>query len=207
MRSAPINPPGGPHIPPFWRDEDNWIVLIEFLPQHDAEDRDRATQTIGYMLAYSQMTDTRMLALVGDPAADAYELLFSFNSLVNKEEFLRLLKSNEITDCEDEMILFPVQKKIDAAQPLSKVLPIDVFQRVTLIATTLQQFRQRLIHAMKEYRLISMPLPRREMWSLLFPDCRTHKECQRPKKIIYNSAPVRSGIVTPLWLLNETCVV
>jgi len=89
------------------------------------------------MLAYAQMTDTRVLALVGDPEADAYELLFSFNSPDNKEEFLRLLKSNEITDCEDEMILVPIQKEIDVAQPVSRVLPKDVFQQVTLIAAAL----------------------------------------------------------------------
>jgi hypothetical protein len=137
MSSAPINPPGGTHIPPFWRDEDDWIALIEFLPQHDGEDRARATEAIGYMLAYAQMTDTRMLALVGDPAADAYQLLFSFNSPNNKEDFLRLLMSNEETRCEDFEIMIPPQEEIDVAQPISKVLPMDVFQRVTLIAAAL----------------------------------------------------------------------
>jgi hypothetical protein len=62
MSSAPINPPSGPVIPPFWRNESDWIVLIEFLPHHDAEDRAEAAERIGYMLAYAQMTDTRMLA-------------------------------------------------------------------------------------------------------------------------------------------------
>jgi len=41
-----------------------------------------------------------MLALVGDPKADAYELLFSFSSPSNKAEFLRLLRSNDETRCE-----------------------------------------------------------------------------------------------------------
>jgi hypothetical protein len=138
MSSMPNNPPGGSQpIPPHWNDENDWIVLIAFLPRHDAEDRARATEAIGHMLAYAQMTDTRMLALVGDPEADAYELLFSFNSSENKTEFLRLLKSNEETNCEDEEILIPTQKEIDAAQPIAKVLPEDVIQRVTLIATML----------------------------------------------------------------------
>jgi hypothetical protein len=137
MSSAPVNPPSGPVIPPFWRNENDWIVLIEFLPQHDAEDRAQATERIGYMLAYAQMSDTRMLALLGDPEADAYELLFSFNSPDNKAEFLRLLRSNEATNCEDEMILVPIQKEIDDAQPLFKVLPRDVFHQATLIAATL----------------------------------------------------------------------
>jgi hypothetical protein len=32
----------------------------------------RGTEAIGYMFVYSQMTDTRMLTLVGDPKEDAY---------------------------------------------------------------------------------------------------------------------------------------
>lgn len=137
MSSAPINPPSGPLMPPFWRNENDWIVLIEFLPQHDAEDRAQAAERIGYMLAYARMTDTRMLALLGDPEADAYESLFSFNSSENKDEFLRLLRSNETTNCDDEMILVPIQKEIDDAQPLFKVLPREVFHQATLIAATL----------------------------------------------------------------------
>lgn len=62
-------------------------MLVEFLPRHDAEDRAVVTEAIGHMLAYAQMTDTRMVALLGDPEADAYELLFSFNSPKNKAEF------------------------------------------------------------------------------------------------------------------------
>jgi hypothetical protein len=47
------------------------------------------------MFAFAQWTDTRMLALVGDPQADAYELLFSFSSPANKAKFLNLLQSND----------------------------------------------------------------------------------------------------------------
>jgi hypothetical protein len=83
------------------------------------------------------VTDTRMLALLGAPEADAYELLFSFSSSENKAKFLGLLRSNEATDCEDEMILVPIQKEIDDAQPLFKVLLRDVFDQATLIAATL----------------------------------------------------------------------
>jgi hypothetical protein len=138
MSSVPTNPPGDlPPIPPYWDDENDWIVLIEFLPKDDVEDRTEAAERIGYMLAYAQMTDTRMLALLGDSQADAYELLFSFNSAENKAEFLRLLNSNELSACDDEFIHIPPQDEIDAAQPIAKVLPEDVVQRVTLIATML----------------------------------------------------------------------
>ncbi len=81
---------------------------MEFLPRHDAEDRAVVTEAIGHMLAYAQMTDTRMVALLGDPEADAYELLFSFNSPKNKAKFLRLLRTSEVTSTEGELILIPV---------------------------------------------------------------------------------------------------
>lgn len=126
-----------PPIPPHWLQENDWIVLIEFLPKDDIEDRTQAAERIGYMLAYEQMTATRMLALLGDPQADAYDLLFSFNSAENKAEFMRLLNSNELSACDEEFIQVPPQDEIDAAQPIAKVLPEDVVQRVTLIATML----------------------------------------------------------------------
>jgi hypothetical protein len=138
MSNAPAIPPGGmPPIPPYWLEESDWIVLIDFLRQDDAEDRAHGTEAIGYMFAYSQMTDTRMLALVGDPQADAYELLFSFSSPANKAEFLRLLQSNDETRCEEDMILVPQQEEIEAAQPIARVLPADVMQQVTVIAVML----------------------------------------------------------------------
>jgi len=130
-------PPGNtPPVPPFWRNEDDWIVLIEFL-RSDDEDRARGAEAIGYMLAFAQMTDTRMLALVGDPKADAYGLLFSFSSPVNKAEFLRLLQANDATACEEFEILVPDRAEIEAAQPIGRVLPEDVVQQVTAMAAML----------------------------------------------------------------------
>ena len=138
MSNTPTSPPGStPQIPPFWRNEDDWIVLIEFLRKYDAEDRVRGTEAIGYMFAYSQMTDTRMLALVGDPKEDAYELLFSFSSPVNKAEFLRLLQSNDATACEEFEILVPDPSEIEAAQPIARVLPVEVMRQVTVITAML----------------------------------------------------------------------
>jgi hypothetical protein len=135
MSSTPIIPPGGmPPIPPHWRGESDWVVLIEFLRKDDAEDRVRGTEAIGYMFAYSQMTDARMLALVGDPNEDAYELLFSFSSPFNKAEFLRLLQSNDATACVEVDILIPDPSEIEAAQPIALVLPADVMRQVTVIA-------------------------------------------------------------------------
>ena len=112
-------------------------MLIEFLRTDDEEDRARGAEAIGYMFAYAQMTDTRMLALVGDAKEDVYELLFSFNSAGNKAEFLRLLQSNDATACEEEEILVPHPSEIAAAQPIAKVLPDDVLRQVLAVAAML----------------------------------------------------------------------
>lgn len=138
MSSTPIPPPGStPPVPPYWQDEDDWIVLLEFLRKDDPEDHARSTESIGYLFAYAQMTDTRMLALVGDPNAGAYELMFSFSYREHKAHFLRLLRSNDATDCGDDEILVPRQNEIEAAQPVARVLPEDVMRQVTVIATML----------------------------------------------------------------------
>lgn len=138
MSNTPILPPGNtPRVPPYWRNEQDWIVLMEFLRDDDQEDRSRGAEAIGYMLAYANMTDTRMLALVGSAKDGAYELLFSFNSNENKMEYLRLLQSNEATACEEEEILVPRQEEIDAAQPIACILPADVFRHVMVTSSML----------------------------------------------------------------------
>ncbi len=79
-----------------------------------------------------------MLALIGDPEANAYELLFSFSSPEDKADFLDLLRSNDVSDCEDEEILVPPQEEIEAAQPIARVLPEDVIRQVTAVAAMLR---------------------------------------------------------------------
>lgn len=98
------------------------------------------------MLAYSQMTDTRMLALLGDPRGDAYELLFSFSSQKSRSEFLLLLQSNRKTAFEEEEILVPTRREIEAAQPIALVPPKDVIRQVTNIATALLAGENETIH-------------------------------------------------------------
>ena len=54
-----------------------------------------AADIIGYLVGYVNLTNPRSLALLGDPDAGAYELLFSFPSPEEKNEFLNLVRSNE----------------------------------------------------------------------------------------------------------------
>jgi len=80
---------------------------------------------------------TRVLALIGDPDASAYELLFSFSSLEEKNEFLNLVRSNEYLG-NDYIIEFtpPTTEEIRNARPLATVLPQDALTHAMLIAAT-----------------------------------------------------------------------
>ena len=51
-----------------------------FLPTNDPEGQVFAADIIGYLFGYARLTNARALALVGDPEAGAYELLFSFST-------------------------------------------------------------------------------------------------------------------------------
>jgi hypothetical protein len=135
VKEAPIKE--APQFENLWKHETDWLGLIEFLRSDNEENRARGAVAIGHMFAYAQMTDTRMLALVGDAKEDVYELLFSFNSAANKARFLRLLQSNDATACEEDEILVPHASEIAAAQPIAEVLPEDVLQRVSAIAAML----------------------------------------------------------------------
>jgi hypothetical protein len=133
-----IIPPGGiSSIPPYWREESDWIVLIEFLRQDDAEDRVRGTEAIGYMFAYSQMTDARMLALVGDPKRGCLRAAPLVLVSGQQSGVPALLQSNVATACEESEILVPNPSEIETAQPIARVLPSDVMRQVAVIAAML----------------------------------------------------------------------
>jgi hypothetical protein len=71
------------------------LCTVEFISEGDEEARLFATEIIGHLFGYAQATNTRALALVGDADANAYELLFSFASSEDKEQFLHLVRTNE----------------------------------------------------------------------------------------------------------------
>ena len=122
----------------YWQDEKDWLCIVEFLPTDDPEARLFAADIIGYLLGYADLTNTRSLALLGDPDADAYELLFSFSSPEEKNEFLNLVRLNEDMgkDCIIEFTP-PASEEIRNARPLATVLPQDALTHVMLIAATL----------------------------------------------------------------------
>jgi hypothetical protein len=80
---------------PFWINEPGWLCAVEFLNDEDTEGRDIAADTIGYLWGYARLTNTRSLALLGDPSAEAYEILFSFSTPEEKARFLAMVRSND----------------------------------------------------------------------------------------------------------------
>ena len=122
---------------PYWQDEKDWLCIVEFLPTDNPEARLFAADIIGYLIGYANLTNTRSLALLGDPDACAYELLFSFSSPEEKNEFLNLVRSNEDMG-NDYIIEFtaPSSEEIRSA-PLATVLPQDALTHAMLIAVTL----------------------------------------------------------------------
>ena len=124
---------------PYWQDETDWLSTVEFLPTDDPEARIFASDIIGYLFGYAHLTNTRSLALVGDPDANAYELLFSFSSSEEKKQFLELVCSNPDmgNDYIENDLLSPTTEEIKDARPLAMVPPQDVLNRAMLIAATL----------------------------------------------------------------------
>ena len=133
------------HTPePLWINEPDWLCAVEFLNDADPEGRDLAANTIGYLLGYAHLTNTRSLALIGDADEMAYEILFSFSSPAAKERFLDLIRSNNELGNEyiQNDLVQPIKDEIRNARPLTSVLPHVVLTRALLVATCLSSSDQ-----------------------------------------------------------------
>jgi hypothetical protein len=120
-----------------WTSLDRWARLAlcgGFLNDEDPEGRDLAADTIGYLLGYAHLTNTRSLALIGDPSEMAYEILFSFSSPAEKKKFLDLVRSNDDLGGEyiDNDLLQPVKDEIRNARPLAAELPQTALTRALI---------------------------------------------------------------------------
>ena len=64
---------------PYWLDKEDWLVTVCPLPkdEDDAEDNLETLNWIGRLFGVATATNTRVLALVGDPELPAYEILLS----------------------------------------------------------------------------------------------------------------------------------
>jgi hypothetical protein len=126
------------------------------LPSDNPEARLFAADIIGYLVGYANLTNTRSLALLGDPDDGAYELLFSFSSPEEKDEFLNLVRSNEDMG-KDYIIEFtpPTTQEIRNAGPLATVLPHDALTHAVIATGSLTTGD---LEAPKKYQLrVSKP--------------------------------------------------
>jgi hypothetical protein len=107
------------------------------LPSDDPEPRLFIADIIGYLCGYAHLTNKRPLALLGDAEANGYELLFSFASAPEKDQFLELVRSNEDmgNDYIENDFGSPTTEEIRNARRLAAVLPQDVMTHATLVAT------------------------------------------------------------------------
>jgi len=126
---------------PYWQDEKDWFCTVEFLPTDDSKARLFAADIIGYLFGYANLTNTRLLALLGDSKTSAYELLFSFSSPEEKNQVLDLVRSNEEMGNDyiyiENDLTSPTTEEIRKARPLATVLPQDVLGHAALIAASL----------------------------------------------------------------------
>lgn len=122
-------------IEPYWLEEKDWLVAVVMLSgneKHDAPDLD----WVGRLLAFAQVTDTRMLALVGDPEGPTYELLFSFSSELSKYHFLELVRIDGYADPDEEnTFAVPTPDAIAQARPIGMVFPEEQADYIVRIAT------------------------------------------------------------------------
>jgi hypothetical protein len=117
------------HFEPYWDDEKDWLCTVEFLPRDDPEARSFSAEIIGYLFGYAHLTNTRSLALLGDPDANPYELLFSFSSPQYNDDMGNDYIENDF--------MSPTSEEIMKARPLAMVLPEDVVTHAKVIAATI----------------------------------------------------------------------
>jgi hypothetical protein len=110
---------------PYWLDETDWLVTICMLPEdEDKEETLTELNWIGRLFGFAQATNTRMLALVGDPDMPTYEILFSFDTPGNRQEFLELVRKDGYANPDEEgMFMVPTHDEIRDARPIGLVFP------------------------------------------------------------------------------------
>ena len=110
---------------PYWLDETDWLVTVCMLPEDDDEEETLTELNwIGRLFGFAQATNTRMLALIGDPDMPAYELLLSFDTPGNRQEFLELVRQDGYANPdEEETFTVPTHDEIKNARPIGLVFP------------------------------------------------------------------------------------
>jgi len=104
---------------PYWTDERDWLVEVVLLPKDDPEH-----------------TNTRMLAVVGDPTLPTYELWFSFAGDTQKQAFLQMVRDDGYADPDEEGCFDPPETLNDLAdlRPIALVFPQNQRDHISALA-------------------------------------------------------------------------
>jgi hypothetical protein len=92
---------------------------------------------IGRLFGFATATNTRVLALVGDPELPAYEILFSFDCAESREEFLRLVEADGYADASEFTV--PARDEIAEARPVGLVFPNEQAELITGVGVITMQ--------------------------------------------------------------------
>ena len=136
-------------VEPYWLEERDWLVTLAMVDLSDQQDRAECGEWIGYLFGYAFVTNTRCLALVGDPSMVTYELLFSFESPEQKRQFLKLANGNDLTRMDPGEWMVPTRKEIRDACPLGDVIPRDLMMCAAAVATWVLAAEGTLLHPPK----------------------------------------------------------
>lgn len=131
--------PNDDNFEPYWLDEDDWLVTICPLPkdEDDSEVNLENLNWIGRLFGFATATNTRVLALVGDPELPAYEILLSFDCTESREEFLRLIEADGYADASEFTV--PSRDEIAEARPIGLVFPSEQAELITAVGVITTQ--------------------------------------------------------------------
>ena len=120
-----------------WKDDKNWLVTVAILGPNDNPDNAECLDWIGRLFAFASVTNTRMLAVRGDPSWPTYELWFSFIDDNEKRRFINLVRDDGYADPDDpDDGLNPPGslKDLPDLRPISFIFPKDQEAHVRAIA-------------------------------------------------------------------------
>jgi hypothetical protein len=142
--------PNDNNLPPLWDNERNWVTENVPLSTDIEEEQDNLVtiEWIGRLLAFAELTNTRMLAMPSrdDDCIEWYELWFSFDNKEHRQEFLRLVKDDGYADPDEaESFKPPVGgfEQLRNLRPLSDVFDPDYSSLIRASAAiTMGTFRR-----------------------------------------------------------------
>ncbi|WP_109487497.1 hypothetical protein [Occallatibacter savannae] len=120
----------------YWKEETDWLVDVVMVSDDEPKHSEINLNYIGRLFAFALATDTRMLAQLGDPEMNAYELWFSFRDGQSKTEFLNLVREDGYANPDDEACFDPPVSMTDLEdlRPIAYVFPEAQAEHIQLVS-------------------------------------------------------------------------